>query len=160
MVFNQSKIRIKDIAEMAGVSVGTVDRVIHGRSCVSRVMQSGVVPTSGDCIASSHDFMEFVSELSERGREELADKLEVPEEMVDYIEVSANIIRNIIESSGAVNIWAPGVTLCDGIAYEYAEKCKLKMIAHDFEKDILASAINISKRYMGSKKRAETIPKR
>lgn len=124
---------------------------------VSRVMQSGVVPTSGDCIASSHDFMEFVSELSERGREELADKLEVPEEMVDYIEVSANIIRNIIESSGAVNIWAPGVTLCDGIAYEYAEKCKLKMIAHDFEKDILASAINISKRYMGSKKRAETI---
>lgn len=30
-----SKIRIKDIAEMAGVSTGTVDRVIHGRSGVS-----------------------------------------------------------------------------------------------------------------------------
>ena len=32
----QSKIRIKDIAEMAGVSVGTVDRVIHGRTNVSQ----------------------------------------------------------------------------------------------------------------------------
>lgn len=32
----QSKIRIKDIAEKAGVSVGTVDRVIHGRTNVSK----------------------------------------------------------------------------------------------------------------------------
>ena len=32
----QSKIRIKDIAERAGVSVGTVDRVIHGRTNVSK----------------------------------------------------------------------------------------------------------------------------
>jgi len=33
----QSKIRIKDIAEMAGVSVGTVDRVLHGRANVSKL---------------------------------------------------------------------------------------------------------------------------
>lgn len=33
----QSKIRIKDIAERAGVSVGTVDRVIHGRTNVSKL---------------------------------------------------------------------------------------------------------------------------
>lgn len=32
----QSKIRIKDIAERAGVSVGTVDRVLHGRMNVSK----------------------------------------------------------------------------------------------------------------------------
>ena len=32
------RIRIKDIAKMADVSVGTVDRVIHGRSGVSEVM--------------------------------------------------------------------------------------------------------------------------
>jgi LacI family transcriptional regulator len=32
----QSKVRIKDIAERAGVSVGTVDRVIHGRTNVSK----------------------------------------------------------------------------------------------------------------------------
>jgi LacI family transcriptional regulator len=31
-----AKIRIKDIAEMAGVSVGTVDRVIHGRKNISK----------------------------------------------------------------------------------------------------------------------------
>jgi len=33
----QSKIRIKDIADRAGVSVGTVDRVLHGRLNVSKL---------------------------------------------------------------------------------------------------------------------------
>ena len=37
-----SKIRIKDIAAMAGVSVGTVDRVIHGRSNVSKLAMKKV----------------------------------------------------------------------------------------------------------------------
>ena len=32
---NQTKIRIKDIAELAGVSEGTVDRVLHNRGEVS-----------------------------------------------------------------------------------------------------------------------------
>lgn len=38
----KSKIRIKDIAERAGVSVGTVDRVIHGRSSVSPISMERV----------------------------------------------------------------------------------------------------------------------
>lgn len=34
---NNPRVRIKDIADMAGVSVGTVDRVLHGRHNVSRL---------------------------------------------------------------------------------------------------------------------------
>ena len=56
-------------------------------------------------------------------------------------------------------LWAPGVTLCDGIAYEYAQGNKVPMPDHDFEQDIIACAQNISKRYMGSKKRGETLEK-
>ena len=37
MDIQQSRVRIKDIAEMAGVSVGTVDRVLHGRANVSKL---------------------------------------------------------------------------------------------------------------------------
>lgn len=124
---------------------------------VSRVIRKGVNNTSEEQIASRDDFLEFEKQLYELGQEELADRLEIPEEMVDLVAVSSSIVRNILEQSGATTIWAPGVTLCDGIAYEYAEKCRIKMIAHDFERDILASAVNISKRYMGSKKRAETM---
>lgn len=37
-----SKVRIKDIAERAGVSVGTVDRVLHGRTNVSELAREKV----------------------------------------------------------------------------------------------------------------------
>ena len=56
-------------------------------------------------------------------------------------------------------VWVPGVALCDGIAYEYGEKNKLIKANHDFEQDIIACAQNISKRYMGSRRRSETLEK-
>ena len=38
-----SKIRIKDIAEIASVSIGTVDRVIHNRGEVSEVTREKIL---------------------------------------------------------------------------------------------------------------------
>lgn len=89
--------------------------------------------------------------------EERAEYLGIPEENVELFDISAHLIRNMVKLMEISYIWAPGVTLCDGIAYEYAEKNKRKFISHDFEKDILACARNISKRYMGSRKRSETM---
>ncbi len=42
---NPEKIRIKDIAEMSGVSVGTVDRILHGRPNVSAKAREKVEKT-------------------------------------------------------------------------------------------------------------------
>lgn len=83
--------------------------------------------------------------------------LGISEETVPLVFISAVLIRQIARLMGAECIWAPGATLCDGIAYEYAEKIKMFRGEHDFEKDIVACALNISRRYMGSKKRAETL---
>ena len=49
------------------------------------------------------------------------------------------------------------MSLCDGMVYEYAEEYKLLAQVHDFEQDIVTCARGISKRYMGSKRRAETL---
>ena len=71
--------------------------------------------------------------------------------------ISAILVNRILIMTGAEQIWVPGATLCDGIAYEYGQKQKLVVNGHDFEKDILDCALQISKRYMGSRKRAETL---
>ncbi len=81
----------------------------------------------------------------------------IPEEKVPLVFISALLVERIAELMGARHIWAPGAALCDGIAYEYAEKAGLLQGEHDFEKDIVACATSISKRYMGSKKRSETL---
>lgn len=102
-------------------------------------------------------FERFQKAYHNRSLSELAKNWDMPEENMPIIYISLIMLKRIMETMGAELIWAPGVTLCDGIAYEYAEKNRMIESAHDFEQDIIACAQNISKRYRGSKKRSETL---
>lgn len=102
-------------------------------------------------------FERFLGQLWPENHAQVAKTMGMPEEKVPLALISALLTERIAELTGAGQIWAPGVTLCDGIAYEYAEKIKMFRGEHDFEEDIIACAVNISKRYMGSRKRSETL---
>lgn len=104
-------------------------------------------------------FGELIQTLCGKNTSDVARKLDVTEEKVLLMLISAVLIRRIAQLMEADCIWVPGTTLCDGIAYEYAEKIKMFQGEHDFEQDIIACAMNISKRYMSSRKRAETLEK-
>lgn len=101
----------------------------------------------------------FVDYLRAHTDEEVAKRFDISREVVPMLFISATLLQLMTKMVGAQFIWAPGVTLCDGIAYEYAEKNRLITMSHDFEQDIVACARNISKRYMGSKRRGETLEK-
>ena len=102
-------------------------------------------------------FSQLMEALRTKGTTELAKRMDIAEEKVPLVYISAILTRRIAELMGAELIWVPGVTLCDGIAYEYAEQNKMFRGEHDFAEDIIACALNISKRYNGSSKRADTL---
>ena len=104
-------------------------------------------------------FAAYMGQFEERTLQELTRLFDMPEENVLLLYISYLLLARIIAVMGAELLWAPGVTLCDGIAYEYAQKHKIVLPEHDFEKDILACTQNIGKRYMCSKKRGETLEK-
>lgn len=103
---------------------------------------------------AGEQFMDYVRVHSAH---ELSRTFDLPEESIQLSFLSSILIHQIRKIMGGENVWVPGVTLCDGMAYEYAEKQKIMVVNHDFEQDILACTRNISKRYMGSKKRSETL---
>ena len=105
------------------------------------------------------DLKHFLTLRKEKSIPELSRMLDMPEEDMPLLYISLLMVQRIMDDMEAENIWAPGVTLCDGIAYEYAEQNKIISSIHDFEKDIIACAQSISKRYQGSKKRSETLEK-
>lgn len=107
--------------------------------------------------ATAEEYGQFMEYLKTTSTPEVAARFRISEENVKLMQVSAVLMERILHVMNAKLIWAPGVTLCDGIAYEYAEQQKMVISEHDFEKDILDCALNISKRYMGSRKRAETL---
>ena len=61
------------------------------------------------------------------------------------------IYRRLIEETGAEKLWIPGRNLCDGLAYDYAERKKIFKSSHNFENDIIEAAKNIAKRYQSNK---------
>ena len=111
----------------------------------------------GNAMVDSKAFYQLMEALRTRGTTELAKRMDIAEEKVPLVYISAVLTKRIAELMGAALIWAPGVTLCDGIAYEYAEQNKLLRGEHDFAEDIIACAMNISKRYNGSTRRADTL---
>ncbi len=108
-------------------------------------------------VVRMEEYENFLNLLRNTSMQEVAGKLGVSEEAANLTAISAYIVNRLMKLMNAEKIWAPGVGLCDGIAYEYAENNKIMLCDHDFEKDIVACAMNISKRYMGSRKRAETL---
>lgn len=124
---------------------------------VSRITGTGLKKICKKGVISVPDFIQAAEMIASMNRDSISQEFEIPEENVEPLLISLAIIRYMSVMCTADSIWVPGVTICDGMAYEFVEKCKFKIIAHNFEKDILASAMNISKRYMGSRKRAETL---
>lgn len=112
---------------------------------------------SSKSVLEMEDFIAYRDRLRNENILQAAIPIGIWEEKAPLVFISAVLTSRIAELMGAKRIWLPGVSLCDGIAYEYAEKIKMFRGEHDFEKDIIACAMNISKRYMGSKKRAETL---
>ena len=110
-----------------------------------------------NAIVDRKAFSQLMEALRTKGTTELAKRMDIAEEKVPLVYISAILTRRIAELMGAELVWAPGVTLCDGIAYEYAEQNKMFRGEHDFAEDIIACALNISKRYNGSSKRADTL---
>lgn len=155
------------IDEMASAQLGIYkkmhlkDREIENIIIVDDYLSPWAVRKSmeaeGSDAVSKENFENLLKLLRNGGTVELAKQLDVTEEKVPLVFISAVLTRRIMELMGAQNLWAFGVTLCDGIAYEYAENAKLIRREHDFEADIIACAMNISRRYMGSRRRAETL---
>ncbi len=104
-----------------------------------------------DGYITSDKFLAACGQAFRLSSDEIAVKFGLPSEEASLLIPSLMIYKRIIEETGAEFIWSPGVKLSDGIAYDYAENNRIIKVKHDFENDILASARNISKRYVNNK---------
>ena len=134
-----------------------IQNVILVDDYVSQIMHGHVEKTGKEGYVKAEQFDQFVSHIKKHNSVEVSRYLGVTEEDAFLLFISSVMTNRLLKLMDARILWAPGATLADGMAYEYAEKNKLFVPEHDFEQDIIACAQNISKRYMGSRKRGETL---
>ncbi|MDE6608680.1 MAG: HD domain-containing protein, partial [Lachnospiraceae bacterium] len=136
-----------------------IQNIIVVDDYLSRLLKRGQIEGTKEGYVDADVYRHFMNAVQRKTALDICKAYDIPEEILPMLHITVVLIKQILTMMDAKLIWAPGVTLCDGIAYEYAEKNKLAVIDHDFEQDIIACAQNISKRYMGSKKRSETLEK-
>ncbi|MCR4990214.1 MAG: HD domain-containing protein [Lachnospiraceae bacterium] len=134
-----------------------IDNLIIVDDYISNAVIKGKIGGEKDNIFGRETVEEYLKMSRELGRSEIASRLSVSENDIPLLYISLILLDEVMLTTGATKIWAPGVTLCDGIAYEYAEYNNFLTSSHKFENDIISCAMQISKRYMGSKKRSETL---
>lgn len=135
-----------------------IDTIIVVDDYISSIVGKQVAGLDGSSVETPA-VERFLERIRNTSQQQAAQMLDMPEENVPLLFISGVLINRIARVMSAKMIWAPGVTLCDGMAYEYAEKNQIIKEGHDFEQDILACTRNISKRYMGSRRRGETLEK-
>lgn len=123
----------------------TIENIILVDDYVSLILQKGILKSGKEGHVDAQTFQEFVGRLKQRNSQEIAAALGIPAENTSLLYLSAIMIKHMMKVLGAKTLWAPGVSLCDGIAYEYAEKNKVLSVSHNFEQDILACARDINR---------------
>ena len=134
-----------------------VENIIIVDDYLSRIFNNKQNKFGGVNIIEASELRSMDNLIQNMSIANIAKRLAVAESDVLPIYITAILLDKVIQITGAKTIWSPGVTLCDGIAYEYAENKGIAQASHDFENDIRACALQIGKRYSGSKKRAETL---
>lgn len=106
---------------------------------------------------TSKEYKAFLDKITGDNLEKAYREFDIDEESASLLPTSASLVRKILKYTGASKIWAPGVSLSDGIAYEFAEKEKYFKNMHDFSEDIISCAKNMSKRFNGNISRNELV---
>ncbi len=135
-----------------------IQNIILVDDYASLILQRNYLKTNKKGHVNTEIFLEFVDSLKKKKTKEIALALGIAQENISLLHISSLMIKHMIKMLGAEVLWAPGVSLCDGMAYEYAEQNHLlsasgENTAHDFEQDILACARDVNRRYHSIERR-------
>lgn len=104
-----------------------------------------------DNIITKEEFMKRYENTVYKPEQQLAEEMGIESEYASLIVPTMVVCKNFIDIFNAESLWVPGVSLMDGLCYDFAEKKKYIKSAHNFENDILVAARNIAKRYSSGK---------
>ena len=95
-------------------------------------------------IVFADKFVKYIEKLQKKSIEEVCAELNLSNERDPLIIPSIMMFKSLVNGLNAKVVWVPGVNINDGIAYDHAQKNNLVKVYHDFEKDIISAAHNLS----------------
>ena len=93
------------------------------------------------------DYTEFLRKINRQFIKQLAKKYDVFLDNENLVEPFVMVHRAIVDKVEPEFVYAPGIAVSEGIAYDYCFKKKWLEQSHDFSADVISAAWSIAKRY-------------
>ena len=116
-----------------------------------------VIENGDSHIVSRKRFDRWYSDIITCTDDDLAVRLNIPAEFASILRPTAILYHKFVDEIGAQKIYASGVSLSRGVAYEYAETTKKMKSQHSFEDDILGAASELAHRYRVEEAHVENV---
>lgn len=104
-----------------------------------------------DRILNREEFTNRYNNTVYKNEEILAEEMGIDSDYAGLVIPTMVVCKNFLDIFNAESVWIPGVSLLDGLAYDFGEKKKIIKSVHNFENDILVASRNIAKRYSSGK---------
>lgn len=117
-----------------------------GDYILSIIQKAGKLKEKG--YVTRAEFDALYQRIMQCGSDGIVKLLDVPYEAASFIVPTAIVYHRLIAECGASRIYAPGITIDDGLVYHYADNKKLIVSGHDFDEDIITAARNIGAHYL------------
>lgn len=105
------------------------------------------IEKKGNKTVSSEKFVKAMRKLYRKNARQIASELDLLNENDPLLVPYMVVYTRIAEELNAEEIWAPGVSVSDGMAYDYAERHGIIKPQHNFDEDVISAARQLSKRY-------------
>ena len=92
-------------------------------------------------------FNETYEAILDLSNDKIASSYGISADAAQLVTQSLIFCRCLMEKLETEVLWIMDVSMCDGLCYDYAVRCKMIHTRHNFEEDIIATSRNIAKRY-------------
>lgn len=103
-----------------------IQNIIVVDDYLSRLLRRGQLEGTKEGYVEAETYRRFTNAVQKKTALDISRTYDIPEEILPMLHITVVLIKQILSMMDAKLIWAPGVTLCDGIAYEYAERISLR----------------------------------
>lgn len=103
----------------------------------------------GSRLVGAEKFVKSMRKLYKKNADQIAAELDLFNENDPLLIPYIVLYTRLAEELNAEEIWAPGVGVSEGMAYDYAERSGILKPFHDVEEDVISAARQLSRRYEG-----------
>jgi exopolyphosphatase/guanosine-5'-triphosphate,3'-diphosphate pyrophosphatase len=98
-------------------------------------------------VVKAEKMIRSIEKLEKKNIEEICRELNLSNDRDPLIVPTMILLKCFLRNLEATKIWATGVDINDGIAYDYAQRNHLVKSTHDFDADIISAAQNLSSHF-------------